>query len=114
MKNKLLTASLFSGSGGLDLGFLNTDKFDIQFANDINKDACTTYTNNIGNHICCDSIKNIISVPTADVILGGPPCQGFSTANPQRSFSDDRNWLFREYKRILCLCNPKVFLNALG
>lgn len=108
--NKLKIISLFSGSGGLDLGFLATGKFEIIFANDFNDKACKSYNHNIGDHIVCDDIKNIKLLPDADIIIGGPPCQGFSTANPARSFDDPRNQLFKEYARIINEVKPKMFL----
>ncbi|WP_078227016.1 DNA cytosine methyltransferase [Flavobacterium sp. LM4] len=110
INDKINVISLFSGSGGLDLGFLETGKFEIVFANDFNYQACQTYTHNIGNHILCDDIANIKNLPQADVIIGGPPCQGFSTANPARSFDDPRNQLFKEYARIIKQVQPKLFL----
>ncbi|MGJ1496573.1 DNA cytosine methyltransferase [Sphingobacterium spiritivorum] len=108
--NKYKVVSLFSGSGGLDLGFINSNKFEIIFANDFNKQAVETYKVNIGDHVVCDDIANLISVPQAEVLVGGPPCQGFSTANPNRSFDDPRNHLFKEYSRILSIVNPKIFV----
>lgn len=110
IENKLKVISLFSGSGGLDLGFLATGKFEIVFANDFNDAACKTYANNIGNHIVCEDISKLKNLPEADIIIGGPPCQGFSTANPGRSFEDPRNQLFKEYSRILDEVRPKLFL----
>lgn len=109
-ENKHKVLSLFSGSGGLDLGFLATGNFEIVFANDFNKYACETYAHNIGNHIICEDISKLIEVPKSDVLIGGPPCQGFSTANPARAFEDPRNQLFKEYARILKQVQPKVFL----
>ena len=108
--NKIKVISLFSGSGGLDLGFLATGKFKIIYANDFNKQACDSYRYNIGNHIIHDDIANLKDLPKADLIIGGPPCQGFSTANPKRSFDDPRNQLFREYARIISQVKPKLFL----
>ena len=110
INNKVKVISLFSGSGGLDLGFLETGKFEIIYANDFNYQACETYTHNIGNHIVCEDISKLKNLPKADVIIGGPPCQGFSTANPSRSFDDPRNQLFKEYARIIKEVQPKVFL----
>ena len=71
--------SLFSGAGGLDLGFKLAGN-DIVWANDIDKDACATYRENIGDHIVCEDIKDIdiASIPAADIVIGGFPCQGFS------------------------------------
>lgn len=108
--NKLKVISLFSGSGGLDLGFLATGKFEIIYANDFNQSACVTYSNNIGKHVICEDISKLSDFPKADIIIGGPPCQGFSTANPARSFDDPRNHLFKEYSRIIRDVKPKLFL----
>lgn len=102
--------SLFSGSGGLDLGFLRTGKYSIEYANDIDQKACETYRFNIGDHIECKDIAKLHSFPKANMIIGGPPCQGFSTGNPNRMLSDPRNWLFKEYIRILNETNPECFL----
>ncbi len=110
ISNKTKVISLFSGSGGLDLGFLATGKFEIIFANDFNKTACITYSNNIGKHIVCEDISKLNNLPKSDIIIGGPPCQGFSTANPSRSFDDPRNHLFKEYSRIIKEVKPKLFL----
>ena len=73
--------SLFSGCGGLDLGFKMAG-CNIVWANDILPDACETYKKEIGDHIVCKDISEIDvrSIPEADVIIGGPPCQGFYTA----------------------------------
>jgi DNA (cytosine-5)-methyltransferase 1 len=110
ISNKIKILSLFSGSGGLDLGFLATGKFEIIFANDFNKQACDTYKHNIGDHIVHNDIGNLNNLTNADLIIGGPPCQGFSTANPKRSFDDPRNQLFKEYARIIGEVKPKMFL----
>lgn len=102
--------SLFSGSGGMDLGFLSTGKFKIVLANDINRAACESYAYNIGDHIIHGDIAQLNDLPDADIVIGGPPCQGFSTANPKRSFDDPRNHLFKEYSRILKAVKPKLFV----
>jgi DNA (cytosine-5)-methyltransferase 1 len=102
--------SLFSGSGGLDLGFIKTNRVEIKLANDNNKYAVDSYQKNIGNHIICKDIRELKNIPKVDILIGGPPCQGFSTANPNRSFDDPRNWLFKEYGRILTEANPEIFV----
>jgi DNA (cytosine-5)-methyltransferase 1 len=104
------TISLFSGSGGLDLGLLKTRAFEIVLANDINPNACDSYRHNIGKHILCQDISTLCSFPQADLVVGGPPCQGFSLANPKRAFDDPRNWLFKEYARVLKTVRPAAFL----
>ena len=60
IKTKLKVISLFSGSGGLDLVFLATGKFEIIYANDFNQSACVTYSNNIGKHVICEDISKDI------------------------------------------------------
>ena len=110
IEKKYKVVSMFSGSGGLDLGFLATQRVEILLANDINKYACESYAKNIGNHILCQDIRELKDLPQADILIGGPPCQGFSTANPNRSFDDPRNWLFKEYARILSASNPAIFV----
>jgi DNA (cytosine-5)-methyltransferase 1 len=104
--------SIFSGCGGLDLGFIQND-FKILWANDFFKDAVTTYKNNIGSHIVYGDITKITSsdIPdNFDVLLGGFPCQGFSVANTKRSMQDKRNFLYKELLRILKDKNPKFFV----
>ena len=109
-KKKYNIISLFSGSGGLDLGFMQTGRVDIKLANDINKFAVESYVNNIGDHILCKDIRELNDIPKSDILIGGPPCQGFSTANPNRLFDDPRNWLFKEYARILSEASPEIFV----
>ena len=88
--------SLFSGAGGLDLGLIQAGN-EVVWANDIDKDAVETYKHNIGDHIILDDIKNIDvnSIPDADVVVGGFPCQGFGQANRFRMLDDERNLLYR-------------------
>lgn len=103
--------SLFSGAGGLDLGLIQAGN-DIVWANDIDKDAVATYRENIGNHIVCDDIKNIdiASLPDAEVVVGGFPCQGFSLANRLRTLEDDRNQLYRFFYNTIKTKQPKFFI----
>ncbi len=103
--------SLFSGAGGLDLGFILAGH-NVIWANDIYSDAVKTYRNNIGNHIVEKDIKDIPSkeIPSADIIIGGFPCQGFSVANIKRHTNDSRNALYRELLRVIIDKQPKYFL----
>jgi len=102
--------SLFSGAGGLDLGFLNAG-FEIIWANDFDKDACQTYASNIGDHIIYAPIEDILStnIPNCDVVIGGFPCQGFSQANLLRFENDERNRLYLEFLRVIKDKKPKYF-----
>lgn len=109
---KLSVVGLFSGCGGLDLGFKNAG-FDVIWANDFNADSVETYKKNIGNHIVLGDITKIPSkeIPSDfDVLLGGFPCQGFSIANTKRSMKDERNFLYLEMLRVLKDKKPKFFI----
>lgn len=109
--NKPTVVSLFSGAGGLDLGFKQAG-FEILWANDFDADAVATYKANIGDECVLGDIKNIKSddIPNADVMIGGFPCQGFSMANTKRNALDERNTLYLEYVRILKDKKPKMFI----
>ena len=110
--NKLKVVSLFSGAGGMDLGFLNAG-FEIIWANDFFEDAVNSYRKNIGKHMIHGDITKIKSddIPDgADVIIGGFPCQGFSVANTKRSMEDKRNFLYKEMLRIIQDKKPKFFV----
>ena len=104
--------SLFSGCGGLDLGFINSG-FDIVWANDFFKEAVESYKYNIGDHIVHGDITQISNnkIPNdIDVVLGGFPCQGFSVANNKRSMKDERNFLYKELLRVIKDKKPKFFV----
>ena len=103
--------SLFSGAGGLDLGFQMAGH-EIIWANDLYGDAVETYRKNIGNHIVCEDITKIDSseIPDCDIVIGGFPCQGFSVANTKRHEDDTRNVLYKELCRVIKAKNPKFFL----
>ncbi|MDD6055580.1 MAG: DNA cytosine methyltransferase [Helicobacter sp.] len=111
-------ASLFSGCGGLDLGFERAG-FKIIFANDIDKDACFTYSKNLKSKILCEDIYKLDSkqVPDCDVLIGGFPCLGFTIANGKnRDLGSKYNALYIEYARILEAKKPQCFLveNVMG
>lgn len=113
-KDTSLTAvSLFSGAGGLDLGFKDAG-FKILWANDNHIDSVETYKKNVGKHIVLGDIRKIPSsdIPkNADVLLGGFPCQGFSIANSKkRGMHDKRNFLYLEMLRIIKDTQPKFFV----
>lgn len=103
--------SLFSGAGGLDLGFIMAGN-DIVWANDIYEDAVNTYKENIGQHIICADISVIdaASIPECDIVIGGFPCQGFSVANTKRNIDDERNKLYLQLIRVIREKKPKFFL----
>lgn len=103
--------SLFSGAGGLDLGFKMAGH-DIIWANDLYGDAVETYRLNLGDHIVCEDIFKVDEndVPDCDIIIGGFPCQGFSVANTKRHEGDERNALYKQLIRIIDAKKPKFFL----
>lgn len=103
--------SLFSGAGGLDLGFKMAGH-NVIWANDLYGDAVETYKLNLGDHIVCKDIANIDvkDIPDCDIVIGGFPCQGFSIANMKRCTSDERNVLYKQLIRVIKEKKPKFFL----
>lgn len=110
MNNTYSVVSLFAGCGGKDLGFYRAG-FKISWANDCDAAACVTYKANISPHIVLGDIRSIPSksIPPADVVIGGFPCQGFSIVGTRR-LDDERNFLYREMKRIIRDIRPAFFV----
>ena len=105
--------SLYSGAGGLDIGF-KQEGFNILWANDFDKDAANTYRVNIGTHIRCGDINQYIDeleqyANTVDVMIGGPPCQGFSVAGKMDPH-DPRSKNVWTYVEALKKVRPQVFV----
>lgn len=104
-------ASLFSGIGGIDLGFENAG-FETVFANEIDPDACKTYRYNFPKsyYLLEENIRNIDTscIPQADVLTAGFPCQPFSVCGKKKGFDDERGDLFFEIIRIARFIQPKV------
>jgi DNA (cytosine-5)-methyltransferase 1 len=103
--------SLFSGAGGLDLGFVMAGHT-VVWANDLCPDASETYRANIGGHIVCGDISSIDAgeIPDCEMVIGGFPCQGFSVANTKRNATDERNGLYKQLIRVIDAKKPKFFL----
>lgn len=104
--------SLFSGAGGLDLGFERAG-FKIVMANEYDKNIWATYEKNHSAPLMKEDIRNIqeADFPSeVDGIIGGPPCQSWSEAGAQRGINDERGKLFYDYIRILKDKQPKFFL----
>ena len=102
--------SLFSGIGGIDLGFQQAG-FDIVWANEIDKYAVATYRKNFGNDYIVEKDLRKIDVsliPDFDVLVAGFPCQSFSSAGKQRGFDDERGQLFFEIVRVVEEKQPAI------
>lgn len=104
--------SLFSGAGGMDLGFKNSG-FNVIWANEYDKNIWATHEKNFPDtKLCKDSIVKIDEkiVPDCLGIIGGPPCQSFSEAGAKRGIQDPRGQLFWDYIRILKQKRPLFFV----
>lgn len=103
--------SLFSGAGGLDLGFKKAG-YEIVAANEFDKTIWKTYEKNHATRLIKGDICKIPSdeFPECDGIIGGPPCQSWSEAGSLKGINDARGQLFYQYIRILKDKKPKFFL----
>ena len=122
MKEKIKTASIFSGCGGSDLGLhgrfdFNNRKytplpFEIVFALDNDPKAVTTYNRNFNRAAIAESIEeyDIRKMPDFDLLVGGFPCQSFSTVNPTKNPFDDRAKLYKQMAKILKIKQPAFFI----
>ena len=120
MNKKITYIDLFSGAGGFSLGF-DSLGFENVFSIDKEPLFCKTYKYNFPHHLLvekdiCDLTNDEIVAlrgnKKVDVVLGGPPCQGFSIAgNIGRKFIDDpRNKLFKEFVRVVKIVKPAFFV----
>lgn len=107
---------LFSGAGGLSLGFSNYfgHSFQHVWANDFNEFAVATYNMNFGDVCTVGDIIEILDnspqvIPKADVVIGGPPCQGFSLLNRNRD-GDPRKQLWRPFLNVVELAEADIFV----
>lgn len=111
---------LFCGAGGMSLGFIQ-EGFNLNFACDIEPSCIETYRFNHPNveskYIVNEDIKKIedhindyLQFKNVDIIIGGPPCQGFSIANQQRLIDDPRNKLYKSFVGIVAKTQPKFFI----
>ncbi|WP_299990811.1 DNA cytosine methyltransferase [uncultured Pontibacter sp.] len=111
---------LFSGAGGFTLGFnmfkdsFGNSAFKSIWANDFNKESVETYNLNFGSHCVLGDIVDIINnpeftIPQADIVIGGPPCQGFSLLNKNRKL-DPRKQLWHPFMEVVDKSNASVFV----
>jgi len=130
MEKKYSILSLFTGCGGLDLGFrggfnfLNKTykkhNFELIWANDIDTNACHTFNEYFKHNIMCGDIRIIIKneismidnpIPNnIDIVLGGFPCQDFSHAGKRKGFESKRGTLYQSMIEIIKKTNPLLFL----
>ena len=116
-------ASLFCGCGGADQGCVGDFDFnghhyeklpfDIVYATDIDQKAIDSYKLNFSSEeVVCGDICEISehSIPDCDVVLGGFPCQSFSTVNPTKDPFDDRANLYKQMVRVITAKKPKAFI----
>lgn len=108
---KINSISLFSGVGGIDIAFIKNG-FNIIYANDIDINACKTYSENFDNKIECKDINTInpSDLPNTDCLIGGFPCQAFSIAGYRKGFEDARGTLFFQIAKILKEKKQKIIL----
>jgi DNA (cytosine-5)-methyltransferase 1 len=121
-RDKIKVVSLFSGCGGMDLGFVggfeflnkkySKQHFDILWANDFNEAACRTYGKNIGKHIHHGDIWKLIDeIPdSADVVVGGFPCQDISVNGKGAGVDGKRSGLYKAMVEVVDRLRPKVFV----
>ena len=121
--SKYNVIDLFAGVGGLSYGFSIMPEFNIVAANEIEKDISTAYKLNHPevtmlncdiNNLTKDTLLEAIKGKTIDIVVGGPPCQSYSTLGKRRM--DERANLFMQYKRVLRILKPKAFVfeNVVG
>jgi DNA-cytosine methyltransferase len=116
------TVDLFAGAGGLGLGF-GWAGWQTLVGNELESSFADTYRENVHHDIVVGDIREskiteeLLSKVKANrdpalplCVIGGPPCQGFSTAGNKRSMEDDRNWLFKDYCGLLSELKPDVFV----
>ncbi|MCC7247659.1 MAG: DNA cytosine methyltransferase [Lysobacter sp.] len=118
-KRKLTAIDLFSGAGGISVG-LEAEGYDVLLANDINPAAAKTHERNFpSTPFVCGDIRTLSNETTRkltklrsgelDLLIGGPPCQGFSIIGARES-ADPRNVLFREFLRIASELKPRCLV----
>ncbi len=119
---KYSVVSMFSGCGGMDLGFRGGFTifgrnyarlpFDVVWANEINAAACRTYRKNIAPSIICENVWNVLdSIPEhVDVLIGGFPCQDISINGKGAGVSGERSSLYRAMVEALKRAKPKIFV----
>jgi len=119
---KCTVVSMFSGCGGMDLGFVggfqiygrryNSLPFEIIWANDLNAEACKTYRRNLGHEIIAGDVWGLLDqMPdTADVLIGGFPCQDISVNGKRAGVNGKRSGLYKAMVEAIRRIKPSVFV----
>jgi DNA (cytosine-5)-methyltransferase 1 len=109
--SKPKVVSLFSGCGGMDLGFKQAG-YELVWANDFEKVACETYAINLGSHIVHGDITelDLKKIPQCDVMIGGFPCQDFSMIWKRGGLETDRGNLYKYFVKAVQYGKPKIFV----
>lgn len=117
MERKYTVVDLFAGAGGLSLGFMQTQKYDIKVAFENSPYMQDTYRYNhpgveVQGDVCtADYVDIVRRYGSIDVVIGGPPCQGFSNANRQKNHAiSQNNMLVKQYLRAILELQPKAFV----
>ena len=115
--DKYKVIDLFAGAGGLSLGFMQTQKYDIKVAFENSPYMQDTYRRNhpgveVQGDVCAANYTDIVRrYGEIDVVIGGPPCQGFSNANRQKNHAiSQNNMLVKQYLRAILELQPKAFV----
>ncbi len=121
-KKRYSVVSMFSGCGGMDLGFTGDFEFmgthypklpfEVVWANDTNAAACRTYAKNLGHESLCEDVWTVLDTlpDQADVIIGGFPCQDISVNGKQRGVNGTRSGLYKAMVEAVRRVHPKVFV----
>jgi len=121
-ENKITVVSMFSGCGGMDIGFkggfevfgrrYRSLPFEIAWANDLNSEACKTYEYNLGREVRRGDVWSLLdSMPeSADVLIGGFPCQDISINGKRRGVNGARSGLYKAMVEAIKRIKPKVFV----
>lgn len=112
MARRYRLLDLFAGCGGLTQGFVESERFVPVGAVELDRDAAATYRENFGDHVFVGDISEWLNagrLPKADVVVGGPPCQGFSNLGSRWS-SDPRNALWKRYLETIERVRPYAFV----
>ncbi|MDD5493754.1 MAG: DNA cytosine methyltransferase [Dehalococcoidia bacterium] len=122
LKTRFTVVSLFSGCGGMDLGFKGgftvlgrryaKHPFELIWANELNEAACRTYRRNIGKHVRQGDIWTMLDdLPAqADIVIGGFPCQDISVNGKGAGISGKRSGLYRAMVETIAIVKPKIFV----